>query len=68
MPEVAHVETDLNTNTFTVTLNENTTISPSTFKQSVEKAGFFIGTLVIKSKSSLVKNEKYIVVDQNPLK
>jgi len=41
LPEVVHVETDLNTNTFTVTLNENTTISPSTFKQSVEKAGFF---------------------------
>lgn len=63
LPEVAHVETDLNTNTFTVTLNENTTISPSTFKQSVEKAGFFIGSLVVTSKSSSVKNEKYIVVD-----
>jgi copper chaperone CopZ len=63
LPEVAHVETDLNTNTFTVTLNENTTISPSTFKQSVEKAGFFIGSLVITSKTSFVKNEKYIVVD-----
>jgi copper chaperone CopZ len=63
LPEVVHVETDLNTNTFTVTLNENTTISPSTFKQSVEKAGFFIGSLVITSKTSLVKNEKYIVVD-----
>jgi len=53
----------LNTNTFTVTLNENTTISPSTFKQSVEKAGFFIGTLVITSKTCSVKTEKYIVVD-----
>jgi copper chaperone CopZ len=63
LPEVANVVTDLNTNTFTVTLNENTTISPFTFKQSVEKAGFFIGSLVLTSKTSLVKNEKYIVVD-----
>lgn len=63
LPEVALVETDLNTNTFTVTLNENTTTSPSTFKQSVEKAGFFIGSLVITSKTSSVKNVKYIVVD-----
>jgi copper chaperone CopZ len=63
LPEVSNVVTDLNTNTFTVTLNENTSISPSTFKQSVEKAGFFIGSLVITSKTSLVKNEKYIVVD-----
>jgi copper chaperone CopZ len=63
LKEVANVETDLNTNTFTVTLNENTTISPATFKQSVEKAGFFIGSLVLTSKTSLVKNEKYILVD-----
>lgn len=63
LPEVANVATDLNTNTFTVTLNENTTISPTTFKQSVEKAGFFIGSLVLTSKTSSVKNEKYIFVD-----
>ncbi len=41
LPEVANITTDLNTNTFTVTLNENTSITPKTFKQSVEKAGFF---------------------------
>jgi len=29
----------------------------------LKKQAFFIGTLVITSKSSLVKNEKYIVVD-----
>ena len=29
----------------------------------VEKAGFFIGSLVLTSKTSLVKNENYIVVD-----
>ncbi|WP_310559098.1 heavy metal-associated domain-containing protein [Flavobacterium sp.] len=63
LPEVANVATDLNTNTFTVTLKENNTISPTTFKQSVEKAGFSIGSLVLTSKTSAIKNEKYIVVD-----
>ncbi len=63
LPEVANVATDLNTNTFTVILNENTTISPATFKQSVEKAGFFIGSLVLTSKTTSIKNEKFIVVD-----
>jgi copper chaperone CopZ len=63
LPEVANITTDLNTNTFTVTLNENTSITPKTFKQSVEKAGFFIGSLVLSSKTSLVKNENYIIVD-----
>ena len=63
LPEVANITTDLNTNTFTVTLNENTSITPQTFKQSVEKAGFFIGSLLLTSKTSSIKNEKYIVVD-----
>ncbi len=63
LPEVADITTDLNTNTFTVTLNENTSITPQTFKQSVEKAGFFIGSLLLTSKTSSIKNEKYIVVD-----
>ncbi|MFM9825975.1 heavy-metal-associated domain-containing protein [Flavobacterium sp.] len=63
LPEVAKVETDLNTNTFTVTLKENASISPKTFKESVEKAGFFIGSLALTSKSSFIKNEKYILVD-----
>lgn len=63
LPEVANITTDLNTNTFTVTLNENTSITPKTFKQSVEKAGFFIGSLLLTSKTSSIKNEKYIVVD-----
>jgi copper chaperone CopZ len=63
LPDVADVATDLNTNTFTVTLKENATIGPDTFKQSVEKAGFFIGSLVLTSKTSVLKNDKYILVD-----
>lgn len=65
LSEVANVETDLNTNTFLVTLTENSNINPSDFKQSVEKAGFFIGSLVITSKTSMINNENYIVVGTN---
>jgi hypothetical protein len=38
--EVVTVETDLNTNTFTVTLKEGNDLSPKVFKEKVEKAGF----------------------------
>ena len=38
MPEVANVETDLNTNTFTVTLKEGNSLTPKVFKEKVEKA------------------------------
>jgi copper chaperone CopZ len=41
MLEVANVETDLNTNTFTVTLKEGNDLSPKVFKEKVEKAGFY---------------------------
>ena len=33
---------DLNTNTFVVTLSDNNALTPKTFKDKVEKAGFFI--------------------------
>ena len=35
LPEVVNVETDLNTNTFTVTLAEANTLSPKVFKEKV---------------------------------
>ncbi len=44
---VENVETDLNTNTFTVILKPGNTITPATLKNSVEKAGFFVGSMVI---------------------
>ncbi len=44
---VENVTTDLNTNTFVVYLKPNNTLTPKTFKDNVEKAGFFIGTMVV---------------------
>lgn len=44
---VEKVDTDLNTNTFTVFFKADNLITPATLKNSVEKAGFFIGSLVV---------------------
>lgn len=63
MSEVANVETDLNTNTFTVTLKEGNSLTPKVFKEKVEKAGFFIGSLVLTTKAETIKKEGYIVVN-----
>ena len=63
MPEVANVETDLNTNTFTVTLKEGNSLTPKVFKEKVEKAGFFIGSLVLTTKTETIKKEGYIAVN-----
>lgn len=56
LPEVASVDTDLNTNTFTVNLKPNTNVSPKIFKDNVEKAGFFIGSLVVTADSKTLEN------------
>ncbi len=63
LPEVVNVETDLNTNTFTVTLTEGNALSPKVFKEKVEKAGFFIGTLVITAKPETITQTPYILVN-----
>ena len=62
LPEVINVETDLNTNTFTITLKEGNELSPKIFKEKVEKAGFFIGSLIITAKSETVSKSPYILV------
>lgn len=63
LPEVVNVETDLNTNTFTVTLKEGNTLNPKIFKDKVEKAGFFIGFLALTTKSETIKQAGYVVVN-----
>ena len=63
LPEVVSIETDLNTNTFTVTLAEGNTLSPKIFKDKVEKAGFFIGTLILTTKSETIKQSTYVLIN-----
>ncbi len=76
MPDVDRVETDLNTNTFTVYLKKGNSLTPKSFKDKVEKAGFFIGSLVLTMPFTSVKagdnvkfetnNTSYIFIDTKP--
>ena len=52
---VDSVLTDLNTNTFTVFLKPDNKYAPNIFKENIEKAGFFIGSLIVTMPSSVVK-------------
>lgn len=50
MTQVDSISTDLNTNTFTVYFKENTLLQPKVLKTAVEKAGFFVGSMVLTMK------------------
>ena len=63
MPEVKNVEIDLNSNTFIVSLADNNLLSPSIFKEKVEKAGFFIGSLIATVDAETLKKNSFVVVD-----
>ena len=65
LPEVESVETDLNTNTFTVIMKAGANTNPNLFKENVEKAGFFVGSLVLTVDSRTLKN--YINIDENEI-
>lgn len=57
MAEVDSISTDLNTNTFTVYFKENSTLQPKVLKNAVEKAGFFVGSMVLTMKIDVAKVE-----------
>ena len=61
--EVETVNIDLNTNTFIVILKKNNTVSPLIFKESIEKAGFFIGSLVHTTTTETISKKQYVKVD-----
>ena len=63
MPEIASIATDLNTNTFIVTLIDGNNLTPKTFKEKVEKAGFSIGSLVVTTKRETILKSNYIVLN-----
>jgi copper chaperone CopZ len=48
--EVDSIATDLNTNTFTVYFKKDNSLQPKVLKKAVEKAGFFVGSLVLTAK------------------
>ena len=48
--EVDSIGTDLNTNTFTVYFKKDKSLQPKVLKNAVEKAGFFVGSMVLTAK------------------
>lgn len=76
LTDVENVTTDLNTNTFTVYLKKGNSFTPKTFRDKVEKAGFFVGSLVLTMPFNNIKaadnvaynlnNVSYIFVDTKP--
>ncbi len=56
LTEVDSITTDLNTNTFVVYLKKDNKLKPRVLKERVEKAGFFIGSLVITIPSYILKS------------
>ena len=65
LAEVDSVTTDLNTNTFTVFLKKGTGIKPRVLKESVEKAGFFVGSMVVTIPFKNLKIEDNLSVNKN---
>jgi copper chaperone CopZ len=62
MTYVDSVTADLNTSTFFVYLNKNNAIQPKLFKQRVERAGFFIGSLVLTMSFDNLKIDNNLIV------
>ena len=73
---VDSVSTDLNTNTFTVYFKKESKIMPKALKEGVEKAGFFIGSLVItlpteslkiaSDKTFLLNGSTFVLLGEEP--
>jgi copper chaperone CopZ len=72
LTEVVKVDIDLNKNLFVVTLKADNKLTPKTFKDKVEKAGFFIGSMVLSinlGNLTIEDNKKidnYIFIDTKP--
>jgi copper chaperone CopZ len=62
LTEVEKVDIDLNKNLFVVTLKAENKLTPKSFKDKVEKAGFFVGSMVmfVNFKSQTVEDNKQV--------
>ena len=65
LSSVEDVDADLNTNTFTVTAKNNQTLDPVQLKEAVEKAGFFVGSMMVYVDGSKVKNQELTLNGNN---
>ncbi|MBK6861619.1 MAG: heavy-metal-associated domain-containing protein [Saprospiraceae bacterium] len=78
LDDVDSVSTDLNTNTFVVYLKKGNQLKPRVLKESIEKAGFFIGSLILfvptdslipdSSNTILLNGSTFILLNEKPNK
>lgn len=64
-PGVEKVETNLNTNTFTVFYKKNNQTKPIDIKDNIEKSGFFIGSLLVYLPSESLKINSKTTLEQD---
>lgn len=57
LSQIDSVGTNLNTNTFTVYFKKDNSLEPKVLKSAVEKAGFFVGSMVLTAKFHTPKIE-----------
>lgn len=67
LPKVISVETELNTNTFIVNFEKENAVNPKMLKDKVEKAGFFIGSLIVTIPVSVSNSNTYISVENKSI-
>ncbi len=75
--EVEKVTTDLNSNTFTIFFKENAKTTPQNLKESIQKAGFFVGEMkvtyqvkkqkTIPNKMITLDNIQVVTLNEKPL-
>lgn len=77
MSSVESIDTDLNTNTFIVNFKEASFVEPIVLKNAVEKAGFFVGSMVLtmdvnqtmitSDKSFTIQDNTFNLIDKNTI-
>jgi copper chaperone CopZ len=68
LAEVDSVQVDLNTNTFTVYVKKDAKVSPRILKERVEKAGFFVGSMIVTMHFNQVELSQNANIEQEGLR
>jgi copper chaperone CopZ len=65
---VEKVDVDLNSNTFEVMLASNNNVSPKTLKDNIEKAGFFVGSMIVTLNIDNQKSSENAIINEKDMK
>ena len=68
LSEVDSVQVNLNTNTFTVHVKKDAKVSPRILKERVEKAGFFVGSMIVTMHFDQVDFSQNATIEQDGLR